>query len=144
MHGGDTVLMATKQHTQSDPPAQSRLERWAPGGLRQIDADMNQARAKIADPTTGSAHLLWHALEIEVLCAQEALVRLLVADREVGVASMYYDLHQSRSGSMADRQRANAKSDAVLWFLSKYGHMLTDQEVRRATCGPTAAPYCGA
>lgn len=135
-----TTSAATKD---SDAPVQSRLERWAPGHLRRIATDMDEARAKVADPTTDSAHVLWHAIEIELLRAQESLIRILVADREVGVASMYYDLNRSGSGTQVDAERSKAKADAVLWFLSQYGHMLTDAEVRRATCGPTAVPYCG-
>lgn len=124
---------------------QSRLERWAPGHLNRIEQDIAEHAAAMAAGTTAAAdqHPLGHAREIERLRAEAALVRLLVADRDTGVASMHYDLRPTTVGTREAVELARIKADGILSFLAQHSDLFTDAEMRRILAGPNAAPYRG-
>ena len=122
---------------------QTRLERWAPGRLAEIAQDYDAAHARLRDAVWDRPAVLSVAMEMERLNFEAALIRTLVSRRDVGVASIYQDLRPMVSGHRDHIDLSRIKAEATLAFLALHGDMLTDEELRRAVCGPTALPYRG-
>jgi hypothetical protein len=125
----------------ADTP-QSRLGRWAPGRLAQIEADRNDLLNALLSPLPPKRALSIVA-EVESLTAEEQIIRGLLAHRDSGITRLHRMLRPSPDGGRDEQAAQRIEADAALAFLTDYGHLLDDAEFRRAVAGRSALAFTG-
>jgi hypothetical protein len=137
-----TTTNQQSEHGPSDA-ALSAFEAWATTRLARIESESAQMLATLTERTSPNTEVMWTSRNVERLGAEASLLRLLVADREVGLMEMHSTLRPDLSGTRDQSERALRRAEATASLLDRVGHCFTDREIRQIACGFTSPAHTG-